>query len=88
MIIELCICVCLYVYASSHALCLSFVISALISSVHEHGAVCPAVYGFGRVLFAGVRDGDVTEWYHSKGCNNGPLWAMKDVVTEAELPSA
>ena len=38
--------------------------------------------GVGRVLFAGLRDGDVTEWYQSKGCNNGPLWAMKDAVTE------
>ena len=41
--------------------------------------------GVGRVLFAGLREGDVTEWYQSKGCNNGPLWAMKDAVTEGGI---
>ena len=43
---------------------LSFVISALLF-VHVHGAVFPAVCGVRRVLFAGLRDGDVTVWHQS-----------------------
>ena len=46
------------------------------------------MHGVGHVLFADLRDGDVTVWYQRKGCNNGPLWAMKDAVTEAGLHSA
>ena len=45
----------------------------------------PGYCGVGRVLFTGLGDGDVTEWYQSKGCNNGPLWAMKDAVTEGRI---
>ena len=41
--------------------------------------------GVGRVLFAGLRYGDVTVWYQSKGCINGPLWAMKDAVIEGRI---
>ena len=35
-------------------------IPALTSVVYVHGAVFPAVYGVRRVLFVGLRDGDVT----------------------------
>ena len=61
-------------------------ISSLLS-IRVHGAVCPFVFGVGSILFAGRRVGDVTEWYQSKGCNNGPLWALKDAVIEAGLHS-
>ena len=59
-----------------------------IDVVYVHGVVFPAIRGVRRVLFSSLRDGDVTVWYQSKGCNNGPLWAMKDAMTKAGFLSA
>ena len=38
--------------------------------------------GVGHVLFTGLRDGDVTEWYQILGCSGGPLWAKKEPLIE------
>ena len=54
-------------HASGYASLLWIMFKSLILAfilVHVHGAVCPAVSGVGRVLLAGLRDGDVTS-YHS-----------------------
>ena len=41
--------------------------------------------GVHRILFAGLRDGDVTEWYQSLDCSNGPLWAKKEALIEGRI---
>ena len=52
--------------------------------VYVHGGYFPVVLVLLRPLRQ-LRDGDVIEWYHSKGCSSGPLWAMKDVVTKGKI---
>ena len=52
--------------------------------VYVHGGCLLVVLVLSRPLRR-LRDGDVTEWYQSKGCSSGPLWAMKDVVTEGKI---
>ena len=85
IIMHMCMLVCL-----AFLLCLSFFnFSIDVFCLCSWGCL-PGYCGVGRILFVGLRDGDVTEWYQSKGCNSGPLWAMKDAVTEAGclLPSS
>ena len=55
----LCICAFLYVWHSCYDACLSSPFQHLIY-VYVHGAVCSVVFDVRRVLFAGLRDGDVT----------------------------
>ena len=38
-----------------------------------------------RILFVGLRHGDVTEWYQSLGCSSGPLWAKKEPLIEGRI---
>ena len=67
-----CILVC-FMHLSVHSV--NLVLISALMTVHVHGAVCLDVLVFGRILFTGRRDGDVTEWYQSSCCSmglNGP----------------
>ena len=45
------------------------------------------ILGVRRVLFASLRDGDVTVWYQSPRLQQWASMGQEDAVTEAELPS-
>ena len=55
--------------------------------VYVHGAICLAVFGVRRILFAGLRDGDVTKWYQSNRLQQWASMGQEDAVTGAESPS-
>ena len=82
-IMHMCMLVCL-----AFLLCLSFFNFSIDLFCLCSWGCFPGVCGVRRILFANRRDGDMTEWYQRKGCNSGPLWAMKDVVTEEGLHSS
>ena len=71
MIEDKCICVCL--------------IPALISFDYVHGLFSRLCFDVRRVLFAGWRHGDMTEWYQSSGFQQWASMGHESAGTDAEL---
>ena len=50
-----------------------------------HGVVFPAEFGIRRVLFVGLRDGDVTVWYQSPRLQQWAFMGQEGAMTDIEL---
>ena len=71
-----------HVYFKAFPLVISILFMQFLCTYMFMGLLARLVNAMGRVLFTGWRHGDVTVWYQSQGCNNGPLWAKKEQLTE------
>ena len=78
-IMHLCMLVCL-----AFLLCLSFFNFSIDVCLCSWGCL-PGCIGVRRVLFASLRDGEVTEWYQSSRLQQWASMGQEDAVTEGGI---